>query len=332
MALHRTSILTVLATALLASMGSGCTYDEGLVINNMQGTIVVPRAAATRSFVDADGNEFEVTDVRNIGPIYIGLYPDVEGENVIANYPHPEVGPIFQDGVQGDTYPYGGTTIGDIRFGCFDALTCRITSGRWESYQAIVDWFNDTLQAPVVDADGRPVTNGTYFQQTCFDLMEVTSDEEVMLLPPDRDGDEKITAADLDFVENDDGDFEGTFTLWQQDHYWDRDAQEKSGCEPGIDCPAYKVWAYMDGPGTSGGNFVTCDGSDNSGFEVEEYNYDFFGGRVEENVLNQPDQYIGRGDWVANEYLDGNDFVTGHYEWKNVYDRPTIRIGYEVTQ
>ncbi len=214
---------------------------------------------------------------------------------------------------------------------CLDNLTCRVTSGRYESYQHLVDWFNDTVGAPVVDPDNRTVEDGEYFRQTCFDLMEVTSDEEVMLLPPDRDGDDKITAKDLDFVENADGDFEGEFKIWQQDFFWDREDEAKSGCTPGLDCKSFKVWAYMDGPATDG-NFVTCDGGDAIGFEVEEYNYDFFGGRVFEDVLNQPDGYIGAGDWVANQYLDGNTAVDGFYEWQNVYDQPTIILGHEVTQ
>lgn len=327
---HRVFSLLVAGVALVGS--SACRYEEGLLIENMKGTVIVPREAATVTWVDGDGNENEVTDVRNIGPVYIGLFADIEEANVVANYPHPSVGPIFQDGIQGDTYPYGGTTMGDLRFGCFDALTCKMTSGRWESYDAIVEWFNDTLGIPIVDADGRKVENGEYFRQTCFDLMEVTSDLEVMLMPQDRNGDEKVNALDLDFVENADGDFEGTFTLWQQDFFWDQDAEEKSGCTPGLDCPAFKLWAFMDGPGGNDASFATCDNSDFVGFEVEEYNHDFFGGRAMENVLNQPDSYVGEGDWVANQFLDGNELVDGFYEWQNRFDRPTIRLGYEVTQ
>ena len=347
------TLLPALGALAAAALLPGCVFDEGLIIENMTGTIVLPRAAATREFAcdctDADndglcdesgacpdanppdtvGGTWEVTDVRNIGPVYVGLYSDVEDANVIANYPHPAVGPIFQDGIQGDTYPYGGTTIGDLRFACFDALTCKLTSGRWESYDAIVEWFNDVLGQPILDADGRQVSNGEYFRQTCFDLMEVTSDQEVLLLPPDRDGDGKITLADLDFVENADGDFEGEFKLWQQDFYWDQSAKN---CTPGLDCPAFKVWAFMDGPGRGNSQFITCDDSDNVGFSVEEYNHDFFGGRVQEDVLNKPDSYVGPGDWVSDSFLGKNGFEPGFYEWRNRFDRPVIRLGYEVTE
>ncbi len=43
---------------------SACTWDEGLTIEDLKGTVVIPREAATRTFVDAEGVETGVTDVR----------------------------------------------------------------------------------------------------------------------------------------------------------------------------------------------------------------------------------------------------------------------------
>ena len=69
------------------------------------------------------------------------------------------------------------------------------------------------MNFPVRDADERKVEDGEYFRQTCFDLMEVTSDEEVMLLPRNLEGKETaVDPSELDFVENKDGDFEAEFT------------------------------------------------------------------------------------------------------------------------
>ena len=56
----------------------------------------------------------------------------------------------------------------------------------------------------------------------------------------------------------------------------------------------------MDGPGRQGGDFSTCEQDFNSGFEVEEYDHDFFGGRVWPDVLNSPTTYLGEGDWVSD--------------------------------
>lgn len=326
------SFLPLLGLLAVVGGGSGCRFDEGLAIHNLVGQVVVPRAAATRQMLQEDGTTVDIVDVRNIGPVYVGLFPGVEDANVLASYPHPEIGPIYLEGVQGDTYPYGGTTIGDFRFACFDALTCRVTSGRYESYDKIVEWFNDTLASPIADADGRTVNNGEYFRQTCMDLMEVTSDDEVHLLPPDRDEDGKITAMDLDFVENEDGDFVGEFKIWQQQYYWDEEDQEKTGCTPGLDCVSFKVWAFMDGPSAANAGFTTCESADFIGLEVEEYNYDFWGGAVQEDVLNKPGTYLGTGDWVANQYIDNGETVPGFYEWKNAYDRPTIVLGHQVDE
>ena len=326
--IRKLTMTRTLAALALTGTLAGCSFDENLPIHNMRGTIVVPREAATRTLADADGNDFEITDVRNIGPIYIGLYPSVFPADVVDSYPHPEIGPQFLEGVQGDTYPYGGTTVGDLRFGCFESLVCKLASGRFVDYDSIVDWFNNTLNDPIVDPDDRLVESGVYFQQTCWDLMEVTSDEEVRITAfEDQNDDGKLTELDLDLVENADGDFEGEFLLQQQDFYWDQNQQD---CEPGIDCTGFSVWAFMDGPAQLDSTFTTCESAGQLGFEVEDYQHDFFGGRVESNVLNQPGSYISLGDWVSDSYVEGGQVVDGAYVWNNMFDRPVIRLGHEV--
>jgi hypothetical protein len=297
---------------------TGCAYDENLVIANIQGTVVVPRAAATRIFVDADGVETELTDVRLIGPVYLGLFPAVLPPNNVASYSHPEVGPQYIEGIQGDTYPYGGTTVGDIKYACFEFLTCKVITGRYVDFDSLASWFADTLQQPILDANDLPVTNGEYVRQTCFDLLEVTSDEEIQLTAiHDRNNDDKLDENDLDFVENKDGDFEATFKFIQQDWYWD---QRDKDCTPGIDCTSFSLWGFMDAPSTISNLFSTCDSG--AGYRETTYTNDYYGGRPHMNVLNQPSTYISIGDWVADE----------GYVWDDMFEQPTIRLGFEVTQ
>ncbi len=315
----KANILGICGLLMGASLlSTGCAYDEDLLIANLQGTVVVPRAAATRTFIDADGGENEITDVRLIGPVYLGLFPSVLPPNNVASYSHPEVGPQYITGVQGDTYPYGGTTVGDLKFACFEFLTCKVVSGRYVDFDSMASWFADTLQQPILDANNVPVTNGEYLRQTCFDLLEVTSDEELLLTAiHDRNGDEKLDEQDLDFVENKDGDFEAQFTFLQQDWYWD---QTEKDCEPGVDCTGFSLWGFMDAPSTISNVYSTCDPA--QGYEEQTYNNDYDGGRPQMDVLNQPSSWISAGDWVADE----------GYVWKDVYEQPTINLGFEVTQ
>src|SRR6476646_2403664 len=97
--------------ALAMVLVGGCEYDERLLIQNMRGRVFVPVEAITRDVIKLDGSSETLgPDIKLLGPVYLGLYPSVLGANVIERYPHPEIGPQFIENVQGDTYPYGGTT------------------------------------------------------------------------------------------------------------------------------------------------------------------------------------------------------------------------------
>ncbi|MBT3222734.1 MAG: hypothetical protein HN348_26970, partial [Proteobacteria bacterium] len=217
--------MTRITTILLASLlVGGCTFDEGLIIENLTGTIVLEREAATRVFIDDEGNDYEITDPRLIGPVYLGLYSGVE-EGLEA-YPHPSQGPLFVADQPGDAYPYGGTTVGDIRYACFEALTCKIASGRFLDFNSIVDWFADTIGSPIQDSLGNDVTTGEYIRQACFESLKVTSDDEVRLTATDTNEDGVVDLKDLDFVEGSDGKFRAEFTIWQQEYFEQADAEE----------------------------------------------------------------------------------------------------------
>jgi len=212
------------------ALSAGC-YDEGLVIRDLVGEVRLPKEAATFEFtrpaLDDNGDPItepgsgdpvfeteEVTDVRLIGPVYIGLYASVRED--LFSYPYPETGPVTGAVTVGDTYPYGGTTIGDFRYACYEFFQCKMVSGRYASFEGILEWWNDVVGDPVVDAGGDVVEVADAFRDTCYQLRRWTSDAEARLtVTSDRNGDGELDAGDLDFVEDGDvtkvvleGDFE----------------------------------------------------------------------------------------------------------------------------
>lgn len=294
---------------LIASL-AGCGWDEGLEIHDMTGTILVPRAAATRVVTNSEGVSEEVTDVALIGPVYLGFYPSVrEG---LLSYPHPEMGPVYQSDVQGDTYPYGGTSVGDFRFACVEFLACKVASGRHVDFDSLVTWFNERVGEQITDSEGRPVTNGDYLRQECYDLLNYTSDAEIRLTAyEDRNDDGAIDEKDLDFVENADGDFEAEFTVFQQEYFQD----EESG-------QGFSLWGWMDAPSADSYTFSTCDPS--SGQSEREYTSQFEAGRPYPDLLNFPDNYMASGDWVAS--------MEGTHVYESPTDTPTIVIDFQVVE
>ncbi len=310
----------MLTMVVFASL-SGCSWDEGLIIENMVGTVVLPPEALTRSFVDEDGTVTEpMTDTRLIGPVYLGLYSGVT--TGIEPYPYPYVGPQFVEGVPGDTYPYGGTTVGDIRFACVEFLSCKVASGRFVSFEDMVEWFGETLQDPITDQFGNEIESGDLLRQTCYDLLEVTSDAEIRITAyEDRNGDGEVDEEDLDFVVREDGKYEAEFTLWQQD-YFDNSAQVAEAGGPDSDVHGFTLWGFMDAPATQSSEFSTCTDEDGAGYLETTYNNFFSGGRPYLDILNQPSFYIADGDWVSSEA----------FVYQSQWDTPELELNFEVTE
>jgi hypothetical protein len=167
----------------------------------------------------------------------------------------------------------------------------------------------------VEDASGGIIVNGDEIQQTCFELLSVTSDAEIRLTAyEDKNGDGLLDALDLDFVE--DGDyFVADFTLWQQDFFWNQDQED---CTPGLDCDGFSVWGWMDAPSTIGYTYSTCD--EEAGFVNPWYDAQFAGGGAFADTLNFPAKYIADGDWTASE----------GYVWKDIYAEPDIYLDFAV--
>jgi hypothetical protein len=279
----------------------GCTYDEGIIVKDMTGTVVVPREAATRTFTYTDGTSQTVTDARLIGPVYLGYFPAVSAE--AQTYPAPVQGPVFKDGIPGDTYPYGGTSIGDIRFPCIEALKCKVVSGRYVNFDEMVSWFSDTLRSPLADAYGTQVQSGDYIAEQCFDLLRYVDESEIRLTATeDINDDGVLDKNDLDFVEQDDGSFAAPFDIRQQEYF---QSDEGEG---------FTLWGWMDAPSDTSYQFSSCD--PNAGFLESEYNRHFYGGRPYRGLLNLPTQYISAGDWVASDA----------YVYESPDDTPTIHL------
>ncbi|HMV65420.1 MAG TPA: hypothetical protein PKA64_01125 [Myxococcota bacterium] len=276
---------------LVGSSLAGC-YSEGLDIQNLRGTVVVPREAATQTLRDpVTGDLHDVTDVALIGPVYIGVYPSVD--RTLADFPLPELGP------DGNSHPYTGTTIGDFRYACFEYFSCRLVSGRFTSYDAILDWYADVVGDPVVDSQGQPIATGAFIQQTCFDLLEVTSDDEIRIIASDRDGDGERTAADLDFVEDENGDFVAEFEMLRADFY-----------------PGMVAWAFMDKTSffetevppplhLQQAPYDTC--SAQNGYFENTYDRNFRAGLQNAAILNVPEYFLQDGDRISTQEFEWTD-------------------------
>lgn len=292
-------LLPVTAIAVLTA----CAFDEGLTIRNMEGKIILPPTAATMVVPKDDGTSEEVgPDVRMIGPVYVGLYPAI-GDSEFP-FPHPVTGPRASDDLYGDAFPYGGTTVGDLRYACFEDLECKIVSGRHVDYDSIIEWMG-VFEEPLKDAFGQDILAGDYIRQVCFEQQFYTSDEELRLIPTeDKNGDGVVDAGDLDFVERDDGNFEGSFKIWQQEY---------------VD--GFSAWAYMDAPNASSMLFRTCDSE--QGSQTVDYNETIRTGSQYQTVLNVPVAHITAGDWVGS-------MENGIHTYESVDDEVEIWIDFKV--
>jgi hypothetical protein len=256
----------------LLMLALGCAYQEVIPEKDIYGTVVIPRAAATRLL---PGGE-EVTDTRLIGPVYLGAYSGVD--TVSFNYPHPSMGPIVTADQPGDTFPFGGTTVGRFDYACYEALACKVVTGRFQDYADILDYFS-VLGNPVKDENGAEVLYPSTFQQACYDYFYATSDAEMSFIGAE------------DFTENADGDFEAPFVMAHT-----------------VFVDGMSVWGWMDAPtvdlanNLNSGGFSTCDTA--AGREQTKYDENYYEGRVYSDALNTPSQYVFSGDWVSQGTTD----------------------------
>lgn len=277
----------------------GCAYQEVTPEADITGTVVLPRAAA----VIVGGDGAEVYDPRLIGPVYLGAFPGMD--LVSFNYPHPAMGPIVDSTEPGNTFPYGGTTVGRLDFACYEALACKVTTGRFADYADMLDHFANILQNPIKDRNGDVVVNASTFQQACYDYFYATSDVEMAFI------------GDTDFVENADGDFEAEFLMPHT-----------------IAVDGMVVWGWMDAPAvdfanpSASGDFSTCNPT--GGREQTAYDQSFYEGAAYPNLFNLPSRYVFGGDWVSQGAAEAIVAVTedeaGHHEVSS----PVVHIDFDV--
>ena len=303
-------------TTLLSSLVlTACSFKEQLPEKDISGKVILPAAALTRDVVsatDPDGDgvfdtlttQAGVTDTRLIGPIYLGAFAGID--DVSYEYAHPRMGPVIE-GEPGNTFPYGGTTVGRMDFACYESIKCKVTTGRFKDYEDLLDYFENMLGLPVLDRSGAKVEYANTFQQYCYDYFYYTSDAEMSFLGAD------------DFVLNEEtGDYEAPFTMA---HTILEEGQELN------------LWGWMDAPQLSventdiNGSFSTCDSS-GVGRVHDDYEQSFTEGRVFTDLLNKPSAYITEGDWIA----DGSTTVRWDPDGEMVTpESPEVRIDFQFT-
>ncbi|MFZ5478448.1 MAG: hypothetical protein ACOZNI_16890 [Myxococcota bacterium] len=256
----------------------GCAFDENLPEKDLVGKVILPAAAVTRMTVadpDGDGTleePVETEDVRLIGPVWLGAFSAIDTN--AFEYPHPAMGPIVDQDTPGYTFPYGGTSVGRFDFGCYESVACRVTTGRFEGYDDVLEYFANFMGRPVVGVEGELITSASAYQQACYDYFEVTSDEEVSFIGVQ------------DFAKNDDGDYEATFAMPHTFYV-----------------EGMTIWGWMDAPQISttnvdiNGSFSSC--RSDGGREFTEYDENFYEGRPYTNLLGYPSSYIADGDWTT---------------------------------
>lgn len=293
--------MTTKRTILLitAALATGCANEEpGLEHFDLFGTVRIPKEAAEIVVnVTPEGSSEAIAkqldaDVRNLGPVYLGVFPSIDDS--LFDYPHPEIGPVLS-GNSLDVYPYGGTSVGRPDFACYQALRCKVTTGRFTSYDDILEYFRDELETPIENQYGDEVTSAIEFREWCYEIMFLTSDEELPFLPSEADQQK------VDFVDK--GDFwEADATIY---HSYFREGAV--------------VWGWMDSPSRSY-NFASCD-TDIWGWNLFYYDQQYRTGATEAGLLNAPDNFIDLGDWIADDVptlkSPDEDFVVTlgfHYE------------------
>lgn len=263
-----------LFTAMLAT---GCAFDEQLPEVDLQGTVRLPAEVSQFLYNDDPDLEAEpvtIDDARGIGPVYLGVFPSIQ--EGLYDYPHPEIGPILNDSVEGNTYPLGGTSIGRFDWACYQQLRCKVLTGRFKTYEDIIDYFANTLSDPLEDFVGDPVTGGTAFQEQCFEVLYMTGDYENLFV-----GEENI-----DFTLNGDyyeAEVEIPHVIFDKDENPDLQVS---------------VWGWVDMPSITY-EFASCDAD--VGQNQNYYNQTFFVGTNPLDLLNFPGSYIDSGDWVVED-------------------------------
>ena len=260
----------MLSLLILAQFQS-CAFDENLNSHDLRGTVKIPLAAT--AFVYGNGDDQQILDdVRALGPLYLGVYPAIE--EGLYPFPHPAMGPILSEGQDGNAYPYGGNTVGRFDWACYQQLVCKVSTGRFEDYGDILDYFANVLGEPLRTLDGDLVGSSVEYQERCYEVEYATGDNE-MLFIGEKDfrveGDYLVADVVIPHVPFNEG---------------------------------MKIWGWVDMPSPSY-EFSTCDPTvgDTVNYYAEAYDL----GTNAIDVLNYPGKYIDYGDWVVQTAVEITD-------------------------
>jgi hypothetical protein len=276
----------------------GCAYEENLNEKDLTGLVRIPlEALESLQLIDSDGTPImdggftldengdpilEITDQMGLlGPVYLGAFASVEGGHYA--YPHPEMGPILDADRPGDTYPYGGTSVGRFDYACYEQLRCKVVTGRYTDYRDIIDFFADVVQEPIIDPDGAEVTSPDAYQEHCFGTEHVTSNDELSFI------DDKPKENVLPY-------FKPYFRLNDEGTHYVADVTIPHT----IVVDEMELWGWVDMP-SARYNFSTCDESE-GGYHYR-YTEQFYKGSSYPDLLNYPGLYIDEGDWVADPFV-----------------------------
>ncbi len=261
--------LAICSVSLAISGLSGC-YNENdyLTHRDLKGTVTIPAEYVQLEVLDAEDNLKTLSDdPRVLGPVYLGVFASIR--NDLYSYPHPEIGPILDEGTEGNTYPYGGTTIGRFDWGCYQQMKCKLVTGRYQDYDEVLDFFADDLESPILNDDSDEVTSGVELRERCYEMQYLTGDAEVRFVGP------------LDFEPTSNGDYVADVEILHTEFV-----------------EGVQIWGWMDMP-SSTFDFRTCD--ETEGNQVFYYDENYQSGTNFVDVLNFPGKYVGDGDLVAEE-------------------------------
>ena len=285
-------------------LSSGCIYQETIQQADLKGVVRISvEAIEGMQLIDADGttimeNGFtldeegnEVLDISGemalLGPVYLGAFPSVEDGHYI--YPHPEMGPVIDETLPGNTYPYGGTTVGRFDYACYEQLRCKVVTGRYKDYGEIIDFFKNVVQEPIIDPDGNEVTSAVNYQEHCYQGEYVTSNDELSFI--DEEGDK-----------NDDPYFKPYFQKSSDGQYFEAEVTIPHT----LFVEGMELWGWSDMP-SARYNFASCNPE--AGDSYYRYTEQFMKGSSYPELLNFPGIYIDEGDWVAEpiEIMDAEE-------------------------
>jgi hypothetical protein len=288
--------MRIISIGLVGLSFGGCAFEENLRQGDLTGKVRIPlEALESFQLIDPDGTPIvdggftldedgqpvlDITDQMGLlGPVYVGAFPSVEDGHF--DYPHPEMGPILDADKPGDTYPYGGTTVGRFDYACYEQLRCKVVTGRHSDYGDIIDFFSDVVQEPIVAPDGTEVTSGSTYQEHCFTTEYVTSNDELSFI--DDDPQEDVLPY-----------FKPYFKLNSEGTHYVADVTIPHT----LVVDEMELWGWVDMP-SARYNFSTCDES--NGAYHYRYTEQYYKGSSYPDLLNYPGLYVDEGDWVVED-------------------------------